>query len=493
MRKRPRDGPELWQELGFASYRDWRLDCERARREQKAAAKTASTSTVADAQLPISTHQALPPPPLQMIATALQDHRDAPSVTHVAETLELPPPASFALPSRAQLGVSEPEPALPQQLAVDAGRRDRSARQARKAASRARRAAREERNRKRIEELDPVSEWSDPELQDPEAMEAAVAEELEEFRLTRSDAGFKGTEQQWRMMSEEQQLELTLDAVNRRRQGLLKFLEAEGARALELAQVLSSLSLQDVMQMYEHVTHCAAWDPSCSHCGVTSIKCHHATSMDGTKYPSRQEETHRLIQLNLRVSDAGTWELRPLGTCEHSNPLGLLLKAAHHETWCTSCKPQQLTIAKRLEEKYPFILSEPVHRYENIGWRDKTLWNHSWPPTLTSDMMPHMHVGDCGCVRVDGPECTCRKFRDQVGRGLCYCSFDLDDLHDQRAPATGRFPPSSTRATWYTGRHRPKRGVLGPFHDDCLCSACLYWQPIPSTEPNVTSWHDILQ
>ena len=94
-----------------------------------------------------------------------------------------------------------------------------------------------------------MSEWSDPELQDPEAMEAAVAEELEEFRLTRSDAGFKGTEQQWRMMSDEQQLELTLDAVNRRRQGLVKFLEAEGARALELAQVLSSLSLQDVMQM----------------------------------------------------------------------------------------------------------------------------------------------------------------------------------------------------------------------------------------------------
>ena len=70
--------------------------------------------------------------------------------------------------------------------------------------------------------------------------------ELTDAELSSKDAEFGGSEAEWQQLDHDAQLELVLDAVNRRRRGLDKFLDAKAARAKGLRCALKPLTAQDV-------------------------------------------------------------------------------------------------------------------------------------------------------------------------------------------------------------------------------------------------------
>ena len=166
-KRRAAGNEELWKELGFASYRDWVLDCERVRREKKMAGRT-----------------------------------QQPKQQPVAPALELPP--------RAQLGVAEPVapavsiPAAPMRTA------------SKKAARRATREARFRAQRKRQEEYADEF-YIEADIFDAYAdAEEEIAEEEKGLQLTPADAEYEGSDEQWRQLSGEQQFDLAVEALNRR-------------------------------------------------------------------------------------------------------------------------------------------------------------------------------------------------------------------------------------------------------------------------------------
>jgi hypothetical protein len=90
------------------------------------------------------------------------------------------------------------------------------------------------------------------------------------------------------------------------------------------------------------------------------------------------------------------WMLQSLGTCEHVTPMQLLLTSAQYDASCRSLTSSRMTLAQHLESILPGSLVQPVHRYERIDHRSSVLRGHALSSRITSEMMPHLHMGDNG-------------------------------------------------------------------------------------------------
>lgn len=204
-----------------------------------------------------------------------------------------------------------------------------------------------------------------------EEEDALHTEEADTQRVTRADAEFDGSDQEWERLSEEQQFDLAVAALNRRRQGLLKFLEAEAARADELAVALSRLSLEQVLRLFPHDSlRCERWSSDvfhkCSEC------CNPAPFANGLP---RQ----RWRQLSIQLTPCSL-TLQQSVTCEHVSPMAVLLRAAEHQSHCCSCMSARKSIAETLEASFPGRLTQPIHRYEHISWQNSIMRAHAAPP-----------------------------------------------------------------------------------------------------------------
>ena len=253
---------EHWEQLGFASYRDWRLFDASERRKRKRAVALPPTST----SQPVPPSPAPPPIP-------------APSLP-----FELPPRAQL-LPEYDANGSAEEFKPTPCVASTPSAPGETATEKA------SRRAARTTRVQRLKDELD--QDLYDSDVQEGEDLYEICAAaggsdlELTEAELSSKDAEFGGSEAEWQELDHDAQLELVLDAVNRRRRGLDKFLVAKASRAKELRCALKPLTIQDVYAMYPsserptYVTdHGSAFQPSEESCACGSSRRFQCLSID---------------------------------------------------------------------------------------------------------------------------------------------------------------------------------------------------------------------
>ena len=150
MGKRRGDGVERWQELGFASYRDWIIDCDRIRRAKKKADKSAEASAASAASAPIPQHHPSTLPVNQLttmyesMAVAVQEAQPIITISPKSPQTACLAVPNFEMPTRAQLGIAAVAPeqtseAFLPNLALPARKADREQAKAALKAARAER------------------------------------------------------------------------------------------------------------------------------------------------------------------------------------------------------------------------------------------------------------------------------------------------------------------------------------------------------------------
>ena len=202
-----------------------------------------------------------------------------------------------------------------------------------------------------------------------------------------------------------------LDAIARRREGLVKYRQAEAIREQELAGALAKLTLTGVLQLFRSQSFpcsqaaCARWKTDVLRCG----ECQNFASYLTFRRSNPTRRRRRWIQLNLDTKGS-EWVLQPLGTCEHTTPMQLVLAAAQHQKGCHACWPLRLTVADHVELILPGILSQPVHRYENIDSRNAVLREKARQPCAhTNTFMPRVMCMECSALD------------EAMGMGGCMC------------------------------------------------------------------------
>ena len=198
-------------------------------------------------------------------------------------------------------------------------------------------------------------------------------------------------------------MRLAVDAIARRREGLLKHRVAEASRARELA-----LAIYVNSSLFQYM---ATMGGMCRN-GLRDI-----LDCSGCVGQGRQ-----LLQTSLRVSD-GTWEIVPAGLCEHRDTKQLVLAAMRHMRACRRCKPAEMNLAEHVERAYPGSLRQPLRNYESISWMTDELFNAFDDlyrgPRLTMEAVPHLHACDCGCPLLRRPATGCKFAEQRLACGPC--------------------------------------------------------------------------
>lgn len=318
--------------------------------------------------------------------------------------------------------------------------------------------------------------------------------ELTVAELSSKDAEFGGSEAEWQELDHDAQLELVLDAVNRRRRGLDKFLAAKAARAKELRCALKPLTVQDVYAMYPsserptYVTdHGSAFQPSEESCACGSSRRFQCLSIDyhsreGKLLSFRGCEDAPLINLVARLEREQEGQEQLHGEF-HLARCGVDMDAAARnelgeERYCSH--------VTQLEKRWT---DADVEREATIRNWDKEHWRAETARGYTCDCITWGMLCNCSSVQNIGWQCgsvsAMKMAASLVGCGtaaespleeaalrVAAASSTVESLWDEWACRARKFP-SRSKERISTGQHvnrlhladRLIRSFPGALHD----------------------------